>query len=78
MGDKGITPTFIRELDTTLEHHELIKVRVRTGDRETRDASITSITEATGAIIVTRVGNIATLYRPRKKKPGIVLPPAMA
>jgi hypothetical protein len=29
-----------------------------------------------GAILVSRVGNIAALYRPRKKQPGIILPKA--
>jgi RNA-binding protein len=75
MGDKGITDTFLVELNSTLEHHELIKIRVRAGDREARDQAISEIAEKMGAMLINRVGNIATLYRQRKKDPRITLPP---
>ena len=74
MGDKGITDALVKELSGTLEHHELIKIKVRTGDRDSRDEAIQQIVESSGAILISRVGNIATLYRPRKKDPKIVLP----
>lgn len=74
VGDKGITPSLMTELDSALDHHELIKVRVRVGDRDSRAQVITELTSGTGALLVSRVGNIATLYRPRKQKPAIVLP----
>jgi RNA-binding protein len=74
VGDKGITPSLMTELDSALDHHELIKVRVRVGDRDSRAQVITELTSGTGALLVSRVGNIAALYRPRKKKPAIVLP----
>jgi RNA-binding protein len=74
VGDKGITPSLMTELDSALDHHELIKVRVRVGDRDSRAQVITELTSGTGALLVSRVGNIAALYRPRKQKPAIVLP----
>ena len=74
VGDKGVTDAFARELDGALEHHELIKIRVRAGDREDRDAVIASLSEQSGACLVSRIGNVATLYRQRKRKPGITLP----
>jgi len=76
LGDKGITQGLIDELDATLEHHELIKLKVRTGDRETRDAAIEQLCADSSAVLISRVGNVATLYRPRRAKPGIVLPAA--
>ncbi len=75
LGDKGITDSFLQELDSTLEHHELIKIKVRAGDRETRDQVINDLAEKMRAVLINRVGNIATLYRQRRKNPGIVLPP---
>ena len=75
LGDKGITDSFLQELDSTLEHHELIKVKVRTGDRELRDQALTELVESARATLISRVGNIATLYRPRRKNPGIAIPP---
>jgi len=73
-GDKGITPAVLGEIEIALEHHELIKVRLRLGDRDARNKAITQMLDSTGAILVSRVGNIAAIYRPRKTKPGIILP----
>jgi len=74
LGDKGVTDSFLQELNSTLEHHELIKIKVRAGDRESRDKVVTELVAQTHAILVNRVGNVATLYRPRRKNPGIALP----
>lgn len=75
-GDKGISPAVLGEIDNALEHHELIKIKVRIGDREARNAAIAGMIDSTGATLVSRVGNIAAIYRPRKMKPGIILPKA--
>ena len=58
----------------TLAHHELIKVRVRVGDRKARDAIIGEMCEKSGAALVQRVGNMALLYRENPEKKKIVLP----
>jgi len=73
-GDKGINDAVLGEIESALEHHELIKIKVRIGDRETRNEAITRMIDSTGATLVSRVGNIAAVYRPRKVKPGIILP----
>lgn len=73
VGGGGVTPALLGELDQQLEHHELIKVKLRVGDREARTAAIESIVQASGAEFVNRIGNIAILYRPRADKPVIKL-----
>ena len=75
-GDKGLSPAVVAEIESALEHHELIKISVRIGDRDARNAAIAQLVDKVGAILVSRVGNIAALYRPRKKQPGIILPKA--
>lgn len=75
-GDKGLSPAVVAEIESALEHHELIKVSVRIGDRDARNSAIAQLVDKVGAILVSRVGNIAALYRPRKKQPGIILPKA--
>ena len=40
VGDAGLTESVLAEYESTLAHHELIKVRVRGGDREARDKMI--------------------------------------
>ena len=70
VGDAGLTESLMAEFESTLSHHELIKVRVRVGDRDARDAIITQLCERSGAVLVQRIGNVALLYRPNlKKKP---------
>jgi RNA-binding protein len=76
VGDKGITPALLSELDASLEHHELIKIKIRGADRAGRDATIASLARDCGAELVSRVGNVAALYRAARDKPRIVLPRA--
>jgi RNA-binding protein len=73
-GDKGITDGLIKELEGALDHHELIKVKVRVGDRDARDEMIEALVDKSDAVLISRIGNIAALYRPKKKNPKIVLP----
>ena len=70
VGDAGLSESLVAEFEATLAHHELIKVRVRVGDREARDAIIRKLCDDATAELVQRVGNVALLYRPNlKKKP---------
>lgn len=76
VGGKGVTPAFLTELDSVLEQHELVKVKVAAEDRESRDAMIAGIASETGAALVQRIGHVAVFYRPSKDKRQIVLPRA--
>ncbi|MDJ0711621.1 MAG: ribosome assembly RNA-binding protein YhbY [Woeseiaceae bacterium] len=70
VGDAGLSESLLAEFESTLEHHELIKVRVRVGDREARDQIIEKLCESSGAALIQRIGNVALLYRPNlNKKP---------
>ena len=70
VGDAGLTEGVRAEFDSSLEHHELIKVRVKVGDRDERDRIITTLCDAANAELVQRIGNMALLFRanPEKKK----------
>jgi len=74
VGAAGVTPAVLQELHQALEHHELIKIRVRSGERATRDIAIDQLVAHAHATLVRRIGNIAILYRPRRKDPAIILP----
>jgi RNA-binding protein len=70
IGDKGLSESLMAEFESTLDHHELIKVRVRTGDRDARDAIIRKLCEDSSSQLIQRIGSVALLYRPNlKKKP---------
>ncbi len=74
VGAKGVTPALLAELANALEHHELIKLKIAAEDRDERDAWVAEIVKGADAALIQRVGNVATLFRPRRKNPGIVLP----
>jgi RNA-binding protein len=70
----GASEGVVKELDQALTHHELLKIRVRVGDREERDELIENLCRKTRATLIQRVGNVATLFRRNPEKPKIKLP----
>ncbi len=64
IGGSGLSDGVIGELNLSLEHHELLKVRVSAEDREERDRLIARMCEAANCELVQRIGHIALLYRP--------------
>lgn len=74
VGDAGLTESVFSEFESTLSHHELIKVRVRSGDRKLRDQLIAELCRRSDAALITRIGNVALVYRPDPDKPVIRLP----
>ena len=70
VGDAGLSESVLAEYESTLDHHELIKVRVRVGDRDARDAIIEKLCNDSAAVLIQRIGNVALLFRQNlKKKP---------
>lgn len=70
----GLSESLLKEFNSTIDHHELIKVRVRSGDRVTRDATINELCETTKAELIARIGNVALIYRRNDEKPKIPMP----
>jgi len=71
IGSQGLTDNVISEIQTALDHHELIKISVRAGAREQRDQIIDRICELTEAERVQRIGNTLTIYKKNQKQPKI-------
>lgn len=78
VGTPGVTPAVLTELRAALSHHELLKVKVRAEDRVARDTLITTLADASQAQLVSRVGNVALLYRANPDNPRIQLPATRA
>ena len=74
VGQAGISPNLIAELDRALRDHELVKVRARVGDRDERDAILEQLATSTQSELVQRIGHVALYYRRNPDKPGILLP----
>ncbi len=65
VGDAGLTPTVLREIDINLKSHELIKIRVFGDDRAARAAMIEAICTPLNALAVQHIGKILVVFRPR-------------
>jgi RNA-binding protein len=71
IGNAGLSEAVVREIDRSLEHHELMKVRLGGADRESKKRLIESICESCHAELVQSIGHIALIYRKQAKpRPG--------
>jgi RNA-binding protein len=68
----GLTESVISEIDTALDHHELIKVKLRS-DRETRKTWSVAIAKRCSAERIHVIGQVACFFRRNNNKPVIEL-----
>ena len=74
VGQAGLTANVLSEIDVALQAHELVKVRIGTGDRAERTAMGQRICEQTACELIQSIGQIVTLYRANPDGNSIVLP----
>ena len=74
VGQDGLKPTVLAEIDAALTAHELVKVKVAAADRDERAAMVAAIAATAGAEVVQSIGHVAALFRRNPKKPKVALP----
>lgn len=74
IGQGGLGPNVISEMDRALGDHELVKVRARVGDRDERDRLLAELAAATGSELVQQIGHVGLFYRPHPQQPRLLLP----
>ena len=67
IGEAGLTPAVMKEIDAGLNSHGLIKVRVFGDDREVRIQFYEQICAELRAAPVQHIGKLLVLYRPQKE-----------
>jgi RNA-binding protein len=67
VGKAGLSPEFLRSVDESFRHQDLLKVKF-TEFKEERRQLAPELAEKTGSELVTLIGNVAVLYR-RKAEP---------
>lgn len=72
LGNEGLSQNVIKEIDNSIEHHELIKVKLNAGEGRKEQAQ--QAADAVGAQLVNVVGRIAILFRQRKQDSRYILP----
>ena len=63
IGNAGLSKAVLREIGLSLEHHELMKIKIGSADREQRKTIITGICDGCGAELIQAVGHIVLIYR---------------
>ena len=71
IGAHGLTEAVKKEINLALEHHELIKVSIRTEDRDQRKAWLIEICESLQAELIQRIGTIGVIYRKKDANIGL-------
>ena len=71
IGQHGLTPSVLHEIDIALTAHELIKIRVLNDDRDERSALLARICTEIAAAPVQQLGKLLIVWRP-KPEPEIV------
>jgi RNA-binding protein len=67
IGDAGLTPAVMKEIDASLDAHGLIKVRVFGDDREARIEMYETICAKLDAAPIQHIGKLLVFYRPKKE-----------
>lgn len=64
IGGDGLTPAVVHEIDSALNAHGLIKVRVFSDDRASRETMFASLAEQLHAAPIQHIGKLLVLWRP--------------
>lgn len=73
IGYNGLTEGALAEIELSLTHHELIKVKITGEDRETKNLIADTIVRETGAANIQIIGKTLVIYRPSNNRK-IILP----
>ena len=68
LGANGLTEGVVAEIDRALSHHELIKVKVPTDDKEEKTLIIDAIIRETESVKVQVIGHVVILFRPSEER----------
>ncbi|MCF6345535.1 MAG: ribosome assembly RNA-binding protein YhbY [Thiomicrorhabdus sp.] len=63
IGANGVTESLMEELEGTLSHHEILKIKIAAADRDERQKITERILNETGALLVQAVGKTCIIYR---------------
>jgi RNA-binding protein len=68
VGGEGLTPAVVKEINAALNAHGLVKVRVFSDERPTREAFLATLAEQLNAAPIQHIGKLLVLWRPMPPK----------
>lgn len=72
LGNDGLSEAVIKEIASSIDHHELIKVKLNAG--EGRKDQAQSAADAVNAELIATIGRIAILFKQKKENSRFILP----
>jgi len=70
VGNNGLAPSVLEELNIALSHHELIKVKLPAGEKAARQALVDAICRESGATSIALTGRTSVIFRQTEEAPG--------
>ena len=67
IGNNGLSESVLKEIEVSLNAHELIKIKVSGDDRALRKQMLVDICEKTGAVAIHHIGKQLVIFRPSEK-----------
>jgi putative YhbY family RNA-binding protein len=64
IGNAGLSPAVLDEIERSLKSHDLLKIRVMNDDREARETMLKEICETLKAAPVQHIGKMLVIWRP--------------
>lgn len=68
IGKDGLSEGVMNELERGLSSHELIKIKILSGDKEVRTSLLEEICQRLVAFPVNHIGRILVIYRPESEE----------
>jgi RNA-binding protein len=74
VGQHGLSESVLAELESSMNKHELLKIKIRTEDKDEKQKMIDKIIEFSQSYLVQVIGNVMVIYRAFDEDPQIILP----
>ncbi|MFT4810529.1 MAG: RNA-binding protein [Paraglaciecola sp.] len=68
LGNNGLTEGVLAEIEGAIKHHELIKIKIPTDDKEEKALIIDAIIRETDAVKVQAIGHVLVLFKQSDEK----------
>ena len=68
LGVNGLTEGVMMEIDAALAHHELIKIKIPSEDREEKKLIMDAIVRESGAVKLQTIGHMLVIYKQSEEK----------
>ena len=68
LGNNGLTEGVLAEIEGAIKHHELIKIKIPTDDKEEKTLIMDAIIRETGATKLQSIGHVLVLFKQSDEK----------